>query len=81
MKLLIAAYFFNGATFNWEPEWGIFYFMEEQHFADFVYQGLMLLLGLVLSFLVTSKLFHNPMIPACVMTFEPMVSTMFISFF
>lgn len=69
INMTISAFFFNGATFDFDPTYGIFSIFSQKHFAGFLYMAIILCMGLVISFLLISKLFPNPIIPSLAMTF------------
>ena len=78
INMTFSAYFFNGATFDFDSTYGVFSVFSNQHFAGFLYMSIMLCMGLVLSFLLISKLFPNPIVPSLAMTFEPGMSTLIL---
>lgn len=69
LNMMLSTYFFNGATFDMDPFWGILSIFSQQHFAAFMYMAIILCMGLVISFVMISNLFPDPIIPSLAMTF------------
>jgi hypothetical protein len=69
INMMFSTYFFNGASFDYDPFWGIFSIVSQQHFAAFMYMAIILCMGLVISFVMISNLFPNAIIPSLAMTF------------
>lgn len=78
INMAFSAFFFNGATFDYDPKYGIFSILSQKHFAGFLYMSIILCMGLIISFVLVSKLFPNPIVPSLVMTFEPGMSTLIL---
>ena len=78
-NMALSAYFFNGATFDFESRYGVFSIISDFHFAGFFYMAIVLCMGLFLSFAMVSKLFPEPIIPALAMVFEPIISTFILN--
>lgn len=78
LNMMMSTFFFNGATFDSDPFWGIFSIFSQQHFAAFMYMAIILCMGLVISFVMISNLFPDPIIPSLAMTFEPAISTLLV---
>ena len=55
--MVFSAYFFNGATFDTESKYGVFSIFSQTHFAGFMYMAIILCMGMLLSFVMISKLF------------------------
>jgi len=69
VMMIFSAYFFNGATFDTDPYWGVFSLFSQQHFATFMYMAIILCMGMMLSFVMVSKLFPDPIIPSMALAF------------
>lgn len=69
INMMFSSYFFNGATFDYDPFWGIYSILSQKHFAAFMYMAIILCMGLVISFVMISNLFPDPIIPSLAMTF------------
>ena len=57
LNMALSAYFFNGATFDMHPVYGIFSIFSEKHFTGFLYMSIILGLGLFLSSVMITKIF------------------------
>lgn len=68
LNMSFVAYFLNGATFDLESRYGIFSIFTQKHFAGFMYMAIILCMGLVISFVMISKLFPDPLVPGLAMT-------------
>lgn len=78
INMTFSAYFFNGATFDFEPHFGVFSIFSQKHFAGFLYMSIILCMGLIISSMMISKMFPTPVVPSLAMTLEPCISTVFI---
>lgn len=78
INMMFTTYFFNGATFDYDTFWGIFSIVSQKHFAAFMYMAIILCMGLVISFVMISNLFPDPIIPSLAMAFEPALATLFL---
>lgn len=78
VNMSFVAYFFNGASFDFESRYGVLSLFTQKHFAGFMYMAIILCMGLVISFVMISKLFPNPVVPGLAMTLEPPISTFFL---
>lgn len=78
INMMFTTYFFNGATFDHDPFWGILSIISQKHFAAFMYMAIILCMGLVISFVMISNLFPEPIIPSLAMAFEPAISTLLL---
>lgn len=76
--MFLSAFFFNGVTFDFDSFWGIFAILEQKHFVAFMYMGIILCLGVILSFVMVSNLFPDTIVPSLAMTFEPTISSAFV---
>jgi len=70
----LITFFFNGATFDLDPFWGIFSIFTDVHFISFMYMAIFLALGQLVSVLLITKMFPDPIIPALGMTLEPFIA-------
>jgi hypothetical protein len=78
INMMFSTFFLNGATFDHNTFWGIFSIFSQQHFAAFMYMGIILCMGLVISFVMLSHLFPDAILPSLAMTFEPAISTLLV---
>lgn len=75
--MALCAYFFLGATFNSDPTYGVFNIFSQEHFSTFLYLSVILNLGMIISYVMLTRLFPDQIIPALGMTFEPFFSACF----
>ncbi len=73
--MVFSAYFFNGATFDFNSQWGVFALLTTAHFTNFLYMSLVLTMGTFIAFVMVVKIFNDPVVPAIAMTLEPILST------
>ena len=73
--VIFSAFFFNGASFDFDSKWGIFALFSDEHFGAFLYMSILLCMGVFISFVMVSKMFPDPIVPALAMTLEPIIST------
>lgn len=73
--MIFSAYFFNGATFNDDTEWGVFGLFTAKHFSNFLYLSILLGMSAFITLTLVSRLFPDPLIIAIAMTMEPIIST------
>lgn len=66
--MVFSAYFFNGATFDFDSKWGVFVLFTNAHFTNFLYMSIVLSMGTFISFVMVSKIFPDPIVPAIAMT-------------
>jgi hypothetical protein len=78
VNMAFSTYFFNGLTFDWHPRFGWFSIFSQEHFAGFMYMSIVLCFGMFVSFVLISKLFSDPILPALAMTLEPVVATILL---
>lgn len=78
INMAALAYFFNGVTFDFSPGWGFFSVFTDYEFAWMMYSGIVLCVGLVLSFVLVAKLFPNFVIPSIAYFFEPGLSSILL---
>lgn len=78
LNMMLSTYFFNGATFDYHSSYGILSIFSQQHFAAFMYMAIILCMGMVISFVMISNLFPDPIIPSLAMTYEPAISTLLV---
>jgi|688.fasta_scaffold298692_1 hypothetical protein len=64
INMAAVAYFFNGVTFDTSAGWGFFSMFKDYQFAVFLYSGIVLCVGLVISFVLVAKLFPNFVAPS-----------------
>ncbi len=73
--MVFSAYFFNGATFDFNSQWGVFALLTTAHFTNFLYMSLVLTMGTFIAFVMVIKIFNDPIVPAIAMALEPILST------
>ena len=78
VNMSLSAFFFNGATFDMHPNFGVFAIFSQQHFTGFLYMSIILGLGLFLSSVMIARIFDEKLIPALVMIFDPIICTLFL---
>jgi hypothetical protein len=78
INMILTTYFFNGMTFDYDPFWGWFSIFSQEHFAGFMYMAIVLCFGMFVSFVLISKLFSDPIIPALAMTLDPVIATVLL---
>lgn len=66
--MVFSAFFFNGATFDFNSQWGVFALFTDAHFTNFLYLSIVLTMGTFVSFVMVAKIFPDPVIPAIAMT-------------
>lgn len=66
--MVFSGYFFNGATFDFDSKWGVFALFTNAHFTNFLYMSFVLSMGTFISFVMVSKIFPDPIVPAIAMT-------------
>jgi hypothetical protein len=76
--MAISTYFFNGLTFDTDPRFGWFSIFSQVHFAGFMYMSIVLCFGMFISFVLISKLFSDPILPALAMTLDPIIATILL---
>lgn len=79
LNLLFIAYFFNGITFDFDNNFGFFSIFIDYEFAIFMYGGIVLCLGLIISFILVARLFPNFVAPSIAYFFEPGLSALFLN--
>lgn len=80
VNMAALGYFTNGITFDFSPQWGFFSVFTDYEFAWMMYSGLVLCIGLVLTFVLVAKLFPNFAIPSIAYFFEPAISCLLLNF-
>ena len=78
LHLLLGAYFFTGASFDFADYWGIFSLITNEDSSKFVHFGIILCFCLILLYSIVSKMYPNSLIPSLVMSFEPILSTIML---
>jgi hypothetical protein len=81
LNMSFSAYFFNGATFDFDSKFGVFSIFTQTHFASFMYMAIILCSGMFISFVLISKLFQDPIIPGLAMTLDPILATFLVHLF
>ncbi len=78
INLTLISFFFNGTSFDLDPFWGIFSVFTDTHFISFMYMAIILAFGQMISVVLVTKMFPDPIIPALAMTLEPFLACFFI---
>lgn len=78
INMIFSTYFFNGLTFDADPRFGFFSLFSQEHFAGFLYMSIVLCFGMFVSFVLISKLFQDPILPALAMTLDPIIGTLLL---
>ena len=73
--VIFSAFFFIGITFDFDTQWGVFALFTDSHFSNFLYMSILLGMGVFISFVMVSRMFPDPIVPALAMTLEPIIST------
>jgi hypothetical protein len=81
INMMFSTYFFNGATFDYHGSYGIFSIFTQEHFGSFLYMSIILCFGMFISFVLISKLFQDPIIPALAMTLDPILASFLVQVF
>lgn len=74
----LISFFFNGATFDFNSYWGMFSIFTDVHFISFMYMAIFLTLGQLVSVLLVTKMFPDPIIPALGMTLQPFIASLIV---
>lgn len=78
INMTLISFFFNGATFDFDPFWGVFGIFKDTHFISFMYMAIVLAFGQMVSVVFITKMFPDPIIPALAMTLEPFLACFFL---
>lgn len=81
INMAFSTYFFNGLTFDTDSQFGLFSIFSQAHFAGFMYMSIVLCFGMFVSFVLISKLFQDPILPALAMTLDPIIGTLLLEWF
>lgn len=68
INMSFSSYFINACDWDYDSFWGMFSLFSNLHFAGFMFMAIMLSLGQIISIVVITKMFPDPIIPALVMT-------------
>jgi hypothetical protein len=79
IHVMLSAFYFNGATFDRDTNFGVFGLFTDVHFGGFLYMAVIVSMGTLISFNLIVKLFADPIIPALSMTLEPIFATFFLN--
>jgi hypothetical protein len=78
INVAMSGFFINGANFNSDSFWGLWSLFSNQHFAGFMYMAIILSLGQIISIVMITRMFPDPIIPALAMTLEPFIATLLV---
>jgi len=66
--MAFSGYFFNGATFDFNSQWGVFALFTSAHFTNFLFMSIVLTMGTFNSFILVTKIFNDSAVLAIAMT-------------
>ena len=78
INMAFVCYFIHGCDWSFDSFWGIWSLLSNQHFAGFMFMAIFLSLGQIVSLVVITRMFPDPIIPALVMTLEPFIATLIV---
>ena len=78
IHMAFSSFFFHGCNFDFDSFWGIWSIFSDQHFAGFMYMAIILFMGQMISILMITRMFPDPIVPALAMTLEPFIATLFL---
>jgi hypothetical protein len=78
--LFVASYFFHGASFDNDENFGIFGVFTGFHFTNFFQMSVLIGFGMLWSYAMISNLFPDPLLPSLAALFEPIISFMIMDF-
>lgn len=78
--MAFSSYFVNACDWNYESFWGVWSLFSDLHFASFMFMAIMLSLGQIISLVLITHMFPDPIIPALVMTLDPFIATLILDF-
>lgn len=76
--LSMVSFFCNGATFTAESFWGIFSLINDEHFVSFMYMAIVLAFGQIVSVVLVTRMFPDPIIPALALTLDPFIASFIV---
>jgi hypothetical protein len=68
IHMAFSCYFVNGSSFDFDSFFGIWSLFSQLHFSGFMYMAIILSLGQIISLVMITRLFPDPIIPALAMT-------------
>lgn len=74
-----SAYFVNGSEWTYDSFWGFFSIFSSKHFAGFMFMGIMLSSGQIVSLAFVTRMFPDPIIPALAMTLDPFIASLIVN--
>ena len=74
----LSSFFFQGCSFDFNSFFGIWSLFTDQHFAGFMYMAIILSLGQIISLVMVTRMFPDPIVPALAMTLEPFIATLIL---
>jgi len=78
--MFLASYFFHGASFDNDENFGIFGVFTGSHFSNFFQMSVFIGFGMLWSYAMISNLFPDPLLPSLAALFEPIISIMIMDF-
>lgn len=76
--MAFSCYFINGCDWTFDSFFGIWSLFTNKHFAGFMYMAIILSLGQLVSLVMITRMFPDPIIPALAMTLEPFIATLLL---
>jgi hypothetical protein len=77
--MTFSAFFVNGCEFSYDSFWGFFSIFSSKHFAGFMFMGIMLSTGQIVSLALITRMFPDPIIPALAMTLDPFIASLIVN--
>jgi hypothetical protein len=78
INMAMSSFFINGISFDHDSFWGLWSLFSNKHFAEFMYMAIILFLGQIVSVVMITRMFPDPIIPALAMTLEPFIATLLL---
>lgn len=78
INMAFSCYFIQGCVWDIDSFWGIWSLFSNLHFAGFMYMAILLSLGQLVSLVMITRMFPDPIIPALLMTLEPFIATLLL---
>ena len=75
IHMAFSCYFINGCDFGFDSFFGIWSLFSNLHFSGFMYMAIILALGQIVSLVMITRMFPDPIIPALAMTLEPFIAS------
>ena len=79
INMSFSSYFINGCEWTFDSFWGFFSIFSNKHFTGFLFMGILLSLGQMVSLVMVTRMFPDPIIPALATTLEPFIASYILS--